>query len=54
MHPFCFPKNDVTVVYRFDRIGLHDYHKWQMTYADGGKRVRHDYFRWLEAKYGLS
>ena len=49
--PLLLPKNDVAVVYRFDRAGIDDYHKWQMTYADGGKRVRLDYFRWMEAKY---
>jgi hypothetical protein len=38
-------------MYRFDRVGMNDYHKWQVTYADGGQRVRHDYFRWAEAKY---
>ena len=48
-HPLLLPKNDVTVVYRFDRIGLHDYHKWQVIYSDVGQRVRHDYFRWFEA-----
>ncbi len=49
--PVLFPKSDVAVIYRFDRVGLYDYRKWQVTYADGNQRVRFDYFRWVEAKY---
>jgi hypothetical protein len=48
-HPLLLPQSDVTVTYRFDRVGMNDYHKWLMTYADGGQRVRLDYFRWYEA-----
>lgn len=49
--PVLLPKSDVAVIYRFDRAGLQDYHKWQITYGDGNQRVRFDYFRWVEAKY---
>jgi hypothetical protein len=49
--PVLLPKSDVAVIYRFDRVGLYDYRKWQVTYGDGNQRVRFDYFRWVEAKY---
>jgi hypothetical protein len=49
--PVLLPQNDVAVIYRFDGSGASDYHKWQVTSADKGQRVRHDYFRWFEAKY---
>jgi hypothetical protein len=49
--PVLLPKSDVAVIYRFDKVGLYDYRKWQVTYGDGNKRVRFDYFRWVEAKY---
>ena len=49
--PLLLPKSDVAVIYRFDHVGINDYHKWQMTYADGGQKVRLDYFRWTEAKF---
>src|SRR5271166_2015594 len=50
--PRFIPTDDVAVIYQLDGIGGADGpRKMQITYAEGGERVRIDYFRWLEAKY---
>lgn len=49
--PLTLPRSDVAVIYRFDKTAMDNYHKWQMTYANGGARVRLDFFHWVEAKY---
>jgi hypothetical protein len=49
-HPLLLPKSDVTVDYRLDKVSEMGPHKLQVTYAQEGKRIRVDYFRWMEAK----
>jgi hypothetical protein len=49
-HPLALPKSEVAVTYRIDKGPTDGTHKLQITYKDAGKRVRVDYFRWVEAK----
>jgi hypothetical protein len=51
-HPLPLPKSEVAVTYRIDKgpTNADAPRKLQLTYSDGGERVRMDYFRWVEAK----
>ncbi len=51
-HPLLLPTRDVTVIYRLpgDDAG-NSAQKMQATFADGGSKIRYDFFRFTEAKY---
>ena len=48
--PVLLPQTDVAVIYRIDNGPIRAAHRLQVTYTQGGERVRVDLFRWMEAK----
>jgi hypothetical protein len=48
--PLLLPTSDVVITYRSDNVPVNGPKKFKVTYAEASKRVRIDFFRWMEAK----